>query len=96
VILISKLVHTLKTRSRALYVTMAIAALAAVALPAAAFATEGSGPAEPSTSNATVIVGEGSKGLIGFFWAILPYLIGVAIVMLIVRWLMKKFGWSTR
>lgn len=91
-----KLLLTIKSRGRALYATLAILAVAAVMLPAAALATEGEHPAEPATTSAATIAGEGAKGLIGFLWAVLPYLVGVAIVMFIARWLMSKFGFSRR
>jgi hypothetical protein len=96
VITITKFFHLLKTRSRALYTTLAIAAVSAVALPAAALATEGEHPAEPSTASAATIAGEGAKSLIAFLWAVLPYLIGVAIVMFVARWLMTKFGFGRK
>jgi hypothetical protein len=92
VIIISKLIQTLKAHGRALYATLAILAVSAVLLPSAALATEG--PAEPATTDATAIAGEGAKSLIGFLWAVLPYLVGVAIVMFVARWLMKRFGFS--
>jgi hypothetical protein len=96
VIQISKLIATIKSHARALYATLAIMAVAAVLLPAAALATEPPGPAEPSTTDAATIAGEGAKSLIAFLWAVLPYLIGVAIVMFIARWLMSKFGFGRK
>lgn len=91
--LILKTLTTLKAHGRAFYATLAVLAVAGVLAPTAAMA-EGPGPAEPSTSSATTITGEGAKSLIAFLWAVLPYLIGVAIVMFVARWLMKKFGFS--
>jgi hypothetical protein len=95
VILILKFIHTLKLHGRALYATLAILAVSAVLLPSAALATE-PGPAEPSTTDAATIAGEGAKSLIAFLWAVLPYLIGVAIVMFVARWLMSKFGFGRK
>lgn len=89
----SKLIYSVRSHGRALYATLAILAVSAVLLPTAAMA-EGPGPAEPATTSATTIVGEGAKGLIAFLWAVLPYLVGVAIVMFISRWIMRKFGFS--
>lgn len=91
VITILKLI---KSRSRAVYTSCVLVATAAIVAPSAALATEGPGPAEPSTSSAATIAGEGAKSLIAFLWAVLPYLVGVAIVMFVARWLMKRFGFS--
>jgi Ca2+/H+ antiporter len=89
-----KVTSSVKVRARAMYVMLAVLAVSAFILPTAAFATEGPGPAEPATTDAAAIAGEGAKSLIGFLWAVLPYLVGVAIVMFVARWLMKRFGFS--
>lgn len=90
----SKFIAMLASHRKALYVSLTALVVAAFIAPTAALATETPGPAEPATTSAAVIAGEGAKALISFLWAVLPYLVGVAIVMFVARWLMKRFGFS--